>query len=884
MKPVLLIIDDNGGYRSVITTLCQVQLPHIHVLTATNGAEGLRLAATESPGVVLLDVQLPDMDGFEVCRRLKSDPATAAAHVLMMSGVYLDQEDRIHGIQSGADGYLRKPFEAAELLVQIQALFRWWEFEKTHREHLEKLVAQRTAALKDRDLTVEFLRLINASNSASELIRAVTVFFQRYFDWEAVGVRLSKGEDYPYFEARGFPQEFVALEMSLCNVDEEGRPRRDEKGKCAWECLCGRVIAGEGDFLKDTLTPAGSFWTNDAPRWVNSLSPEERRHLRGRCVAEGYRSLALVPLSLGKRRLGLLQFNDKRPNRLSPELISLWECLAGHLAVGLAKFEAEGALRESDRMLKAIMEYVPEGIAIGDAQDLHFRMASKTGLELSGRNPQETITLGQYLEQATVFHADGVTRATVEELPLSRAVKKGEVVLEEEWLIEHPDGKRIPVSCNAAPIRDENGVITGGILAYRDISSRRRMEAALREARDKLEQRVEERTAELQAANTRLAAAMAECIQAEEAARQSEQRSRLLFETMLQGVIYRDTAGRIVAMNSAAERILGKTLAELQGKTSEEIEYAYLREDGSPFPADEHPSMVALRTGRAVQGVVMQVYDPQRKDSRWIQVDAVPMFRPGDDRPSQVYTLFNDITERKEAEKKIKIYQGDLHELTLELLLAEENERKRIALALHDSVGQMLVVLKLKLDETLQNHPRTVLAKTLHGSVIMLEDVIKQIRTLTTDLSPPILYELGLGAALEWLSERFQAEYGVESSFKDGNAGVTLDTALNILLFQSVRELLANIGKHAKARHACLTVEENAGNLAIIVKDDGVGFDPQILQASRRRGEQSFGFFSVRERMLHIGGQMTVESEVGKGTTVILSVPLKPVVTHVKEG
>ena len=242
------------------------------------------------------------------------------------------------------------------------------------------------------------------------------------------------------------------------------------------------------------------------------------------------------------------------------------------------------------------------------------------------------------------------------------------------------------------------------------------MEEALREARDKLELRVQERTAELQAINTRLAAEIAERIRAEEAARQSERHSRLLFETMLQGVVYQDVTGRIVAMNSAAERILGRTLAEIQEDASGNMGPHVFREDGSPFPANERPSIVALQTGREVQGVIMQVYNPQQKCRRWIQVDAVPMFRPGGDQPYEVYTLFNDITERKEAEGKIAAHQNDLRQLTLELLLAEENERKRIALALHDSVGQMLVVLKLKVDEALQSHPRTVLTKTLQGS------------------------------------------------------------------------------------------------------------------------------------------------------------------------
>jgi len=137
--------------------------------------------------------------------------------------------------------------------------------------------------------------------------------------------------------------------------------------------------------------------------------------------------------------------------------------------------------------------------------------------------------------------------------------------------------------------------------------------------------------------------------QAEEALRQSEQHYRLLFETMLQGVVYQDANGKIISMNPAAERILGKTTAEFLGSSSEGEEHYTIREDGSPFPGLEHPAMVSLRTGREVQDVVMGVYNPRENCYRWININAVPIIQPGEDKPFQVYTLFNDITESKRA-------------------------------------------------------------------------------------------------------------------------------------------------------------------------------------------------------------------------------------------
>lgn len=135
----------------------------------------------------------------------------------------------------------------------------------------------------------------------------------------------------------------------------------------------------------------------------------------------------------------------------------------------------------------------------------------------------------------------------------------------------------------------------------------------------------------------------------------SQEHFRLLFDSMLQGVVFQDAAGRIVAANPAARRILGMTRAELSGKTSMELERKTLREDGTLFPGIKHPSMVALQTGRDVHDVVMGVYNLREKGYRWIKVNAVPLFRGKEQKPYQVYTIFDDITERRQAERALQL-------------------------------------------------------------------------------------------------------------------------------------------------------------------------------------------------------------------------------------
>ena len=136
--------------------------------------------------------------------------------------------------------------------------------------------------------------------------------------------------------------------------------------------------------------------------------------------------------------------------------------------------------------------------------------------------------------------------------------------------------------------------------------------------------------------------------------RRSEERYRNLFEIMVQGVVCQDAAGHIFAANPAAERILGLTLDQMQGRTSADPRWQAIHEDGSNFPSATHPAMVALRSGKPVRDVIMGVYHPVADRLAWINVNAIPEFRPGSTASYQVYTTFEDITERKRTEAALR--------------------------------------------------------------------------------------------------------------------------------------------------------------------------------------------------------------------------------------
>lgn len=145
---------------------------------------------------------------------------------------------------------------------------------------------------------------------------------------------------------------------------------------------------------------------------------------------------------------------------------------------------------------------------------------------------------------------------------------------------------------------------------------------------------------------------------AEQEIRDSEERFRLLSDTMLQGIIFRNSEGKIASINLAGQRILGIGSEELLGKTNIPAENDFLREDGSPFPVNDHPAAKAFMTGKPSTGVIMGVFNRKDHIYRWINVDTVPVFRPGDDRPYQVYSMFEDITNQKNAEREMRKSEG----------------------------------------------------------------------------------------------------------------------------------------------------------------------------------------------------------------------------------
>lgn len=210
--------------------------------------------------------------------------------------------------------------------------------------------------------------------------------------------------------------------------------------------------------------------------------------------------------------------------------------------------------------------------------------------------------------------------------------------------------------------------------------------------------------------------------------------------------------------------------------------------------------------------------------------------------------------------------------LAAELELAEERERKRIASGLHDQVGQLLGVAKIKLGEALAAKPAPEVAGPVSESRRLLDQAIREIRALTFEMSSPALLELGLEAALADLAERLEERHHIPCRFKRSLRPVTLPEELAALLHSIVRELLWNVVKHASARRAAVAIGRHRDGVRIEVRDDGVGFDPARV-FDRPDPTGGLGLLGARTRLEVLGGAIDIDSATGRGTKIVLTVP-----------
>jgi PAS domain S-box-containing protein len=350
-----------------------------------------------------------------------------------------------------------------------------------------------------------------------------------------------------------------------------------------------------------------------------------------------------------------------------------------------------------------------------------------------------------------------------------------------------------------------------------------------------------------------------------EALRESEARFRAIFEGTTIGIALVDKDGRILESNLALQRILGYSLDEL------------LHQSLTVFtlPGEAPRCQVLFRElmeGKRPSYQAEKKYLRRDGQTAWgrLTLSSFQGVKAGD---QFAICLLEDITDRKQVEKEIRTYQEQLRSVASELSLTEERERRRLATDLHDHVGQILALAQIQLGAIRESAASTQLAQPMDEVRRLIEQTIQYTRSLTFELSPPILYDLGFEAAVEWLAELIQAQHGIVIKVQADRSAKPMNDEIRVILFQTVRELLVNVVKHNYAKNIRVFIARDDSNLQVKIEDDGLGLGtPSEVSMDGPRG---FGFFSIQERLKYLGGNLEVESEQGWGSRVTLRVPLK---------
>ena len=694
-------------------------------------------------------------------------------------------------------------------------------------------ITERKRAQDNQLLMNDVLRVLNGGGAGQALMAQVLQVICARTGFDAVGLRMREGADFPYYVQRGFSAQFVREENSVCARRADGSILRDADGQTVLECTCGLVLSGRTDPSMSCFTENGSFWTNKASDLLTLLpEADPRTHPRNGCIHSGYQSVALIPVRSDQGLLGLLQLNARREGQLSLELVHFLEALAGNIGLVLQHRRAEEALRQSEERYHRLFEddltadflSTPEGrvllcnpafaamFGFACAQDAVGTSVADLYLDPGEREP-----LWERLKR------DG----RIEGLQVWRRRRTGEPIHIIENLVGHFNE------------RGELYEIKGYIF---DDTQRQRAEDALRESRERLERAQEMAhlgSWELDLVRNRLT--------------WSDEVYRIFgvppgeFDATYKAFLDRVHPEDRAAVDAAYSRSLR------EGRDTYEIEHRIVTTSTAEIRiVHEKCEHIRDASGRIVRsiGMVHDVTESRRAEEalrRWNE------------------TLENRVAERT-AELEHRTRQ--LQRLTLELTQAEERERRRIALLLHEDLQQQIAGAKFHLC-LVRNRARNDRQRMDVDRIDeMLKEAIEKSRRLSYDLSPAVLHMNDLAELLQWLVKRVRAQHDLNVDADISGDLMLQSEALATFLFRAAQEMLFNAVQHAHVREATIRAGRIGRYVCISVADRGRGFDPQAL-----RETSGIGLLSIRERVELLGGRMVIKSANAKGSRLRIVVP-----------
>ena len=348
--------------------------------------------------------------------------------------------------------------------------------------------------------------------------------------------------------------------------------------------------------------------------------------------------------------------------------------------------------------------------------------------------------------------------------------------------------------------------------------------------------------------------------EAEKKIRDSEEQYRMLIERVSDGFIALDKDWKYTYVNKRSGEITGRDPQSLIGK----------------YIWEEFPGIVGSETFKAFH-IAMET---QQYINNVDYYAPLQLWQENEIYPSHegLSVFIRDITERKRSEEAIRSNTEQLRQLSLHLQDIREEERASMAREVHDVLGQQLTGFKMDmswLNRKLKNAEPDI-KERISGTLKLIDETIKTVRKIASDLRPSLLDDLGLVAALEWQSEEFEKRSGIKVYFTADLQELILEPKVAIALFRIYQELLTNVARHAKAVEVRSSLDTGNGQLYLTVTDNGIGFDME-----NSGNKKTLGLLGIKERTMLMGGRYEIKSKPGKGTAVVVSVPLQVSMSHI---
>jgi PAS domain S-box-containing protein len=492
--------------------------------------------------------------------------------------------------------------------------------------------------------------------------------------------------------------------------------------------------------------------------------------------------------------------------------------LLGAITLSLARQlrideELKSSVIESEARLRAIIESAMDAIIITDARQriVLFNAAAEQIFRCPGADAIGT-DLGRFIP---VQH--------LAPLPLPAAGDAAAAALRHSG--EHlaltgirADGAQFPIDASISPVQLRG--VAHFVVILRDITERKQVEAALRE---------------------------------------NERRYRNLFSHAMDGILLLDIEGNVIDVNDSFARMHGYTTAEL------------LRMNLRNLDTPETQALAPERIRRVLQGESLGFEIEQyHRDGHIMPLDVAASAIDIDGK-MYILAFHRDITERRRAEQELRRSQQELRGLSKAANEALEAERRRTARELHDELGQSLTALKMDLESLRGDLPpgQPELAERAQAMHALLDGTIAATRRIAADLRPLMLDDLGLAAALDWLTHNFSQHTGIATDLVIDNAVAQVPEPIASALYRITQESLTNVAKYAQAGMAEIRLELDGDWVQLLVRDDGRG-----IEAADQEKRGAFGLLGIRERVTLLGGEVTIKGVAGKGSELRARIPL----------